>query len=123
MAIPTSISPIINGTTYTCLRVNQDGNTSKYYYRSGGVEEVTINIRHSNVKASATRKSYDRHNLEMIYHHFPDPTTGLGELYRTEYTVLTNDVSDIDANFAFFASAYDVILDATMVTNLLAWQV
>jgi hypothetical protein len=123
MAIPTSIAVTINAVPYTLLRINQDGNTSKYYLRNGGVEEFTINIRHQNVKATATRASYDRHNLELIHHVFPNAVGPIVERTRQIYTVFTNDVTDTDVNFGYFAAGYDGMFDTTMVTALLGWQV
>lgn len=54
-----------SGGDVTMVKINQDGYSSEYLYR-GALSQYRAKIRHTKTKATATRPSYDRHNVEVV---------------------------------------------------------
>lgn len=75
----------------TLVRVSPDGNGSLFRYRSS-TELYTLRIRHSATKATATKPSYDRHNVELIMTTFA--AGAVPEFSRKVYVVFEQLASD-----------------------------
>lgn len=79
------ISVTINGTTYSCVRVNQDNFGSVYLSKENTGLELKLSIRHSYEKATALGQ-YERHNVDMTLTKFGDP--GLPATVYQSYAVI-----------------------------------
>lgn len=60
----TLVLPLSTGNV-TAIKINQDGYSSEYLAK-GTLSEYTVRIRHSKTKATASKPSYDRHNMEIV---------------------------------------------------------
>lgn len=88
-----SLTLVFTAGNKTLVRVASDGNGSLFRYRSS-TELYTLRIRHSTTKATATKPSYERHNVEFIMKTFA--TVSADEFDRKVYVVFEQLASDTD---------------------------
>lgn len=101
------------------VRINQDGYTSEYLLKQS-LSEFRIRVRHSEVKATATRPKYDRHNVEVVETVYATATAD--EFYRKVYFViecLPGDEANIDLD-AFGLAEW--LKTGTNLSQLLGWE-
>jgi hypothetical protein len=88
------------------------------YHLNDGTSEVRVIVRHSKTKATATKPSYDRHNVEVTRTVFATET--VAEFQRKAYFVwehLPSDTSESDAD-----GLCDYLIGAGLLTALRGWQ-
>lgn len=91
--------------------------TSEYHLNDGTSEVRTI-VRHSKTKATATKPSFDRHNVEVSRTVFATETTA--EIPSKVYFVwehLPSDTSELDAD-----GLCDYLISSGILTALRGWQ-
>jgi endo-1,4-beta-D-glucanase Y len=77
----------------TLVRVSSDGNGTLFRYRSS-TQLYTLRVRHSTTKATDSKPSYERHNVEFIVKTFATSTDE--EFDRKVYVVFEQLASDTD---------------------------
>lgn len=103
----------------TCNKINQDGYTSEYLGKVSG-SEYRVRIRHSVVKATATRAAYDRHNVEVV-----QTVYAAGEVPQFDrkfYVVIENLPNDTDVVTVDALADWLIATANSNVTKLLGWQ-
>lgn len=103
----------------TAVKINQDGYTSEYLAKSA-TAEYSIRIRHSKTKATASRPSQDRHNVEVVQTVYA--TAEVAEFQRKFYVVWEVKPSDSDVKLADACADWLIASAGANLTSLLNWE-
>lgn len=109
----TLIIPHADGNV-TCVKINQDGYSSEYLYRSA-TKTVSAKIRHTTTKAAL-----ERHNVEFTETIFA--TDVAVEIVRKVYIVLEIAKSDTDVKLTDALADWLIATANANVTSLLGWE-
>lgn len=101
------------------VKINQDGYASEYLIRSA-TSQYTIRIRHSKTKATASRPSYDRHNVEVTQLVFA--TAEVAEFERKTYVVIEQLPGDLDVKNLDALSDWLIATSNANILSLLGWE-
>jgi len=96
-------------------RINQDGYSSEYLFRST-VHEYRVKIRHQH-NATTLR---DRHNIEVTQTVFPTASTP--QVDRKVYLVIEQMPGDIDVKNTDALADWLIATANANVTSLLGWE-
>lgn len=105
--------------TVTVTKINQDQYASEYLYRSS-LSSWRVKVRHTVVKATASRAAYDRHNVEIVQTVFATDTEP--EFERKTYVVFENLSKDSDVLNVKFLSNFLSGSNWANVTALQNWE-
>lgn len=105
-----------SGGNITMNKINQDGYSAEYMFKDA-THQMVGKVRHSRTKSTASRPSYDRHNVEITETIFESGETA--EYSRKVYLVLEQlpadvDVENADALADWLIATSDANLDALM---------
>lgn len=100
-------------------KVNQDGYSSEYRYRSSTTEYRAF-IRHTVNKGKGLRPDYDRHNFEVVQTVFA--TTDALEIQRKFYFVLECEKSDTNVILADAVCDLAIAGSNALLVSLLGWE-
>lgn len=106
-------------TTITVTKINQDQYGGEYLFRSS-TSAWRLKVRHSVVKATATRSAYDRHNVEIVQTIFAVGDTP--EFQRKTYLVMENLPADGDLLAPKFLSNFMSGSSWANLTSLQNWE-
>lgn len=101
------------------VRINQDGYSTEYLLVEV-LRRFRVRVRHSVVKATATRPQYDRHNVEVVETTFATATAA--EFDRKCYMVTENisgDGENTDLNVFGLAEWFKT---GTNLDQLVGWE-
>lgn len=111
-----------SGGNVTCNLINQDGYSAEYLAKvTGG--EFWVRVRHSTVKATATRPAMDRHNVEITEIVYADGD--VAQFDRKTYLVFECKPDDTAADVVMNVDALaDWLIASTNanVTKLIGWE-
>lgn len=110
---------INDGVSRVLVKINQDSYSSEYLFRDSTLQYV-MKIRHSRTKATATKPSYDRHNVEVVKTVYATGSTP--QVDTKFYFVMEQEANN--ANVALADSICDLCIASTnsFLVDLLGWQ-
>lgn len=103
----------------TVAKINQDGYSSEYLFRDT-TSRYRVRVRHSVVKATASRPAYDRHNVEIVQTIFA--TESVPEFDRKAYIVVECLASDDDTAVPEMLCNFIASDSGATLTSLLGWE-
>lgn len=110
---------INDGTARTLVRINQDNYSSEYFFRDTTLQYV-MKIRHSRTKATATKPSYDRHNVEIVKTVF-----AAGDVPQVDtkfYFVMEQEPNNVNVAVADAICDLCIASSNSFLVDLLGWQ-
>lgn len=110
-----------SGGNITLNKINQDGYTSEYLYRSA-TEEYRAKIRHSKVNRGTKLAPswYDRHNVEVTQTVYA--AGAVPEYYRKGYFVMEQLPGDTNVILMDAICDWGIATTNENLTDLLEWQ-
>lgn len=115
----TTIVVPINAVNKTLKRINQDEHASEYHLKEA-TRSYTLLIRHSKSKATASKKSLDFHNMELVETVFATATTP--EVVRRAFITVSMDYFDTNVDVGYISKALTDTLNAAGNTDdFLSW--
>lgn len=103
----------------TVAKINQDGYGSEYLLRST-LSSWRVRVRHSVVKATASRPAYDRHNVEIVQTIFATDT--VAEFDRKTYIVFECLASDNETQHIEMLCNFIAGDSGATLSSLLGWE-
>ena len=121
MAFPDTITITINAVPKALIRIKDDGYSSEYRLRNANVEEFRLFIRNTSYLDKATKRTVDRHAVEMQHVVFPVAPAEIPTVRKT-YTVLENQQVDTIVEPVKFAAGLGAFLTEANLTKLVNYE-
>lgn len=108
-----------SGGDITLNKINQDGYSAEYLFKDAD-HQFVAKVRHSRTKATSSRPSYDRHNVEVVETIFATPT--VDEYTRKIYVVLEQLPADVDVENADALADWLIATSDAKLDQLMNWE-
>jgi hypothetical protein len=112
-------SPItitIDGTSYSLIKINQDGYSSEWRARSA-TDLLVLYIRHSSAKRNGV--NVDRHNVELVHTIFA--TSEVAQVVRRAYYVYEVSPEDTSVKMALSLGT-NFLASESFMGNMVKWD-
>lgn len=121
MAFSDTLTITINTVAKTLIRIKDDGYSSEYRLRNANVEEFRLFIRNTSYQDKLTKRTVDRHSVELQHVIFPVAPAEIPTV-RKVYTVLENQNVDTIVDPVKFAAGFTGFLTEANLTKLVNYE-
>ena len=115
-----TITVPVNAVNKVLKRIDSGTPYASEYHLKEATQSFTLYIRHSKSKATASKKSVDFHNMELVQTVFATATTP--EVVRRAFITVGNDYFDSSVDIGYVSKALTDTLNAAGNTDdFLSW--
>lgn len=108
-----------SGGDITLNKINQDGYSAEYLFRNA-THQVVVKVRHTKTKATTSRPSYDRHNVEVVETVFL--AGEVAEYQRKAYFVMEQLPTDVDVEYMDALADWAILTVNANLDALMGWE-